>query len=352
MSYSITYVQTPNQEKPYVFTLNLDRIGFRDCEYYNCCIDIDKEQEYLLAVDQSMTSTGIAFASLDFSFVLVFTVVIGSKDLLAKESYVHEILEFIGQLLEGKTLKFLSIEAVPPSRWSRVNRELLPLKGAVEEGLTHFPSVARLALDNRFSFLPNVWKSTVYDKKDKRQGAFHNKKEIAKDIVKLYPKLSVYFEELQRTRGHDYDGFDAFGILLHTRVKCFTADWQPVNQGAKYQLGKFYVLFRYLTDEEVEDGLLLDPFSWWICQDFFDYKVWDSKESIYYNLVMAVNTNKLICMKCTNVKQILAFLIEFDVKYEQGKTLYLIVGKAGKNKLNDSQVEQLKQHGFFAKTYY
>ena len=67
MAYSITYIKTPYTEdkKGKVFTVRLDRIGFKKCEYYSHFIDIDPTQEYIFAIDQSLTSTGIAIASVD-----------------------------------------------------------------------------------------------------------------------------------------------------------------------------------------------------------------------------------------------------------------------------------------------
>ena len=43
MAYSITYIKTPYTEdkKGKVFTVRLDRIGFKKCEYYSHFIDID-----------------------------------------------------------------------------------------------------------------------------------------------------------------------------------------------------------------------------------------------------------------------------------------------------------------------
>ncbi len=355
MAYSITYIKTPymNEKKGKIFTVRLDRIGFKKCDYYSHYIDMDPEQEYLLAIDQSLSSTGIAIASLDFSFVAVFTIVIGTEDPFLKQKYVSTILDFISDMLRDKKLRFISLENVPPSEWSRVRHQLDPLKGAIEAGLDRIPAVQKLSVDYRFTIYPNTWKSTVYDKKEKRKGAFNNKSEIAKDIVKIYPDLEEYYFELQRTIGHDFDGFDAFGLLVHTRIKCFTPDWDLINTGGKYQLGKFHVLYAYLTDKEaIDDGILCKTLLPWATIGMLDARVWNTNTSIFNNLLMAANTNKVICMECKSVKQVLSFLIEFNVDYDKNRILYVIVGKEGKKLISPIVIKSLEKNNFYHKVFY
>lgn len=355
MAYSITYIKTPHTEdkKGKVFTVRLDRIGFKKCEYYSHFIDIDPTQEYIFAIDQSLTSTGIAIASVDFSFVAIFTVAIGTKDPFVKQKYVDTILEFIRDMLDGKKLRFVTLEAVPPSKYSRVRHQLDPLKGAVEAGLNKIQAVQELQEDYKFTIYPNTWKSTVYDKKEKRTGAFNNKSEIAKDIVKLYPDLDGYYAELQRTVGHDFDGFDAFGLLVHTRIKCFTPGWDLINTNAKYQLGKFHVLYAYLTDKEaIDDGILCKALLPWATIGMLDTRVWNINNSIFYNLLMAANTNKVICMECKSVKQVLSFLIEFNVDYDKERVLYIIVAKEGSKLLSSTIIKSLEKNNFYHKVFY
>ena len=355
MAYSITYIKTPytKQRSGTVFTVRLDRIGFKSCEYYSHFIDIDPEQEYILAIDQSLSSTGIAIASLDFSFLAVFTVVVGTGDTILKQKYISTILEFINNMVHDKKLRFLSLEAVPPSKWSRVRQKLDPLKGAIEAGLDKIPAIQKLPSDHKFTIYPNTWKSTFYDKKEKRNGAFNNKYEIAKDIVKLYPDLEMYFIELQKTVGHDFDGFDAFGILAHTRIKCFTPAWNLINTGEKYQLGRFHVLYTYLTDKEaIEDGILCRTLLPWATIGMLDTRVWNTDSSIFYNLLMAANTNKVICMECKSIKQILSFLIEFNIEYDRERVLYVIVAKEGGTLLSPTIIKKLEKNNFYHKVFY
>lgn len=355
MEYSITYIKTPSisDKSGDIFTARLDRIGFKKCDYYSHFIDIDPDQEYIFSIDQSLSSTGIAIASLDFSFIMVFTIIIDTEDTFLKQKYITTVLDFISNMLHDKKLRFRSLEAVPPSKWSRVRHQLDPLKGAIEAGLERIPAVQRLPIDHKFTIYPNVWKSTVYDKKDKRQGAFHNKSEIAKDIVKIYPDLDKYYKELQRTVGHDFDGFDAFGLLIHTRIKCFTPEWDLINTGGKYQLGKFHVLYTYLTDKEaIDEGILCRTLLPWAKIGMLDTRVWNENASIFYNLLMAANTNKVICMECRSTKQILSFLIEFNIAYDKERILYVIVAKEGKKLLSSTIIKSLEKINFYHKVFY
>lgn len=355
MAHSITFIKTPYDKtgESKIFTAALDRIGFVECDYYQYLIDIDPQQEYMLAVDQSLSSTGVALASIDFSFVAVFTIVNGINEILLNGNYIQSILEFIRNMLDGKRVKFRALESVPPSKYSRVRQKLDPLKGAIESGLDRIPAIQSLDKNYKFEVMPNVWKSAVYDKKGKGRGAFNNKQEIAQDIVKIYPELQPYFTKLYKLSGHDFDGFDAFGLLIYTRVKCFTPDWFLINKSGRYQLGKFHVLFCYLTYEEASVEMkLMKPLAYWAAHENLDSRIWNAEESIFYNLLMAANTNKVICMECTSIKQIIAFLIEFEVEYNKNKTLYVVVGKAIQKLITDNQAARLQREGFYLKTYF
>ncbi|GHU57851.1 hypothetical protein AGMMS49975_23940 [Clostridia bacterium] len=354
MAYAIVFVKTA--EGTNVFSTGLDRIGFKHDPYYNFVFDIDKDKRYMFAIDQSMTSTGICLATENLSFVFVATVAIATNDQVLRDKYLEDVIEFCRGMLEGVSLRFRTLEDVPPSKYSRVNILLPTLKGYIDRGLETIPAVRALGRDYKFCILPGTWKSTIYDKSDKRDGAFNNKREIARDLVKKYPAIQPYFEELVKQTGHDYDGMDAFGMTLHTRLKRFTPEWNLVNSAGKYQLGRFNVLFRYFDDSEEDDikEKLIIPLAPWIACDLLESRVWNDNASIFANLVMAANSNKVVVMECTNNKQILAALIEFDLTFDRASKLFVVVGKntAKLNLLSESRVQGLVEQGFCVKTYY
>ncbi|GHU77478.1 hypothetical protein FACS1894188_11830 [Clostridia bacterium] len=92
----------------------------------------------------------------------------------------------------------------------------------------------------------------------------------------------------------------------------------------------------------------------WIACDLLESRVWDDNASIFANLVMAANSNKVVVMECTNNKQILAALIEFDLTFDRASKLFVVVGKNTEklNLLSESRVQGLVEEGFCMKTYY
>ena len=355
-----TSTDNPNLPNVNVFTVNLSKIGFKKADYYSHVIDIDPGQEYMIGFDQSTSSTGIAFASKDFSFVLIATIICEGKSVYDKERYMSSMLEFVRNLLMGKSLVYVAVEDVPPAygRSYHTYKVLTELKGMLEYNLNQIPAVQAVPKAMRFSPLPQQWKSTVYDKKA-GAGRFNKKAEIARDIVKIQPHLQQYHDCLSKMKGHDYDGFDAFGIVVHVRIKHFNANWDIVNKNSKVQFGAFIVLFKYLYANDMFDEFL-SYFQQWVYKsdgcgsssNLVDAKIWEDNESIYANFVMAANSNKIVCMECTNVKMLLAYLVETGHTYDKDKKLYIAACKPRNELIRENLIPKFKKAGFYCKKYY
>lgn len=353
MALALCYIQTEMEDGPFstTFKSNINKIGFNEENpFYDYTIHLDENVEYMLAIDQSLKSTGISLVSGDFSFKLVMTVLVNGTDATSRNNYINNLLEFIKGMLVGLNLRFRTVEAVPPSKYRRTTMTLEQLKGALEYGLDQIPACSKLASDEKFAIYPASWKSTVYDKSEERaKGAFNDKYQIARDIVKKFPELSIYLEDLRRFKGHDYDGFDSFGLLFHTRTKCFAEDWSLENVGGKYQLGAIIVLMKYLYPEDIEDKVL----RYYVeraQKGLFDTRNWNTSASIEENFIIAANTNKLICMEVLSQKQEAAFLIEHGEEYDVNKILVAVVSKENKMKIGQNVRET--DTGFKVKRLY
>lgn len=374
MPFAVTYVQTstgdPENPKIDIFKVDIKRIGFSKNSYVSHLIDLDPEKEYMVAIDQSTSSTGIAIAEKDFSAVVVFTLVSESKSPYEKTMYIDILLEFIEQLLIGRKLLFLALEEVPPPNNGNLHtyKVLKELKDTIESKLKACPSYQALDADRKFSPYPQQWKSTIFDKKIKgMKGRFNIKSEIAKDIVKIYPFLGEYYTELTKTFGHDYDGFDAFGILTHIRVKHFNPDWGLMNRRSQTQRGTFFVLLKYLdTAEDPEEDTaifteqFLSHFRSWSAglnaegqpKDLVDVYDWSRDLPIYTNYTMAANSNKIVLMKVENPKLILAYIIMTGQKYDTNKCLWVAVSKEHKDLIRASHLPLFEEAGFFTRIYH
>ena len=190
-------------------------------------------------------------------------------------------------------------------------------------------------------------------------GAFNNKSEIAKDIVKKLPILRNYYDTLCNSKGHDFDGFDAIGIVCGIRAQYFTMDWDLINKQPMYQLGRICVIFRYVTPEQTtreslegpnpEKSLLwgLSPF---FSLDMVDTREWNSRYGIYQNYVMGANTNKIVLLECTDLRHLFAVLIESGVAYDENRTLICLIFK--KTLVTDSVFQALALGSILVKEYY
>jgi hypothetical protein len=204
--------------------------------------------------------------------------------------------------------------------------------------------------------MPNQWKSFVFDKKDRgpgRENAFRSKKEISRDIVKKMEVLEPYFLKLCESRGHDFDGMDAFGMILASRFIYLTPEWDLVNKSLGVQVGMFHVFFRYLEEEFVEGEVLEGHLLWglvdFVRHDLLDVREWNSNVGIYKNYVMAANTDKIIMMECVDARHILSVLIESRVEYDEKKQLFCFVCK---EKLVRGLINVVAENSVLVKTYY
>lgn len=379
MAYVCVYTQTPgpDPQSPVinVFTVDPKRIGFKqpDTEmvlagketYATHIIELDPEQDWMVTIDQSTSSTGIAITSRDFSSVIVMTVVCDSASPYAKEPFVEMVKEMLLNMLRNLNLIFVGLEEVPPNKGGRRTatfRVLLELKSNIKRTLLSLPQVAALQRQKLlFEIFPSSWKSTVYDKKT---GAshFNDKELIALDICKMFPNLREYFNEMKKLVNHDYDGFDAFGLLVHVRLKHYDPDWQQRNLTIRTQLGKYFVFLKYIEMTEEELNNFASPFLlWYQCPDseqpgefleLVTQRTWNDDRSIYENLTMAANTNMIVWMTCENPMLVLSYLIETGQTYDSNKALWLVVSKCNNTLIGEQHVKEIEAHGFYTKRYY
>lgn len=350
----VEYIVQEEEQKA-VFTTNTAEMGFDSGNtYYKYAFDLDREQSYMLSIDQSLKSTGISLVSEDFSFKLVMTVIKSSVD--DDIDYVNTLLDFLALMLEGLTLRFVCIEQLPPTKYQRVNIKLGPLLGAITSGLNRLPSIRALGKECFFKIYPNTWKSTVYRKDTTIKGKFNNKEEIAKDIIAKFPNLQIYFDLLKHFMGHDFmghdfDGFDSFGLLFHTRTKCFSEDWAMQNVGVRAQLGTVSCLFKYFDPEDF-DVEFAHYFSDKINEGSLVPRDWNEDVAITENFLIAANTNKYVVMHVLSDKLMAAHLIETGEPYDQNKRLFVLVSKETLMKLTEPQQATMTAVGFRCRKYY
>jgi hypothetical protein len=332
LAYAISFVGGKEME-PKIFTAELSRIGFSEADWYSYVFDLDKSRKYLIGIDQSANCTGVSLVTDNFDFIAVFTIPIDDKSASKFLRYIPLLEEFLIQMTMGLDVKYVVYENVPPIKYKN-QKILFEMKGIVESWIERVPALKAVESDFRFCPMPNQWKSFVFDKKDRgpgRENAFRSKVEISRDIVKKMNVLEPYFVKLCEMKGHDFDGMDAFGMVLASRFIYLTASWELVNKSVGVQLGMFHVFFKYVTAESVGvdvcEGHLLWGLTDFIRLDMFDVREWNAKESIYKNYVMAANTNKIIMMECVDARHILAVLIESGIDWEEGRLLYCFVCK-------------------------
>lgn len=346
----VQYLDEDGNSQSTSFISTTAELGFDSANsYYRYAVDLDSTQAYMLGIDQSLKSTGISLVSKDFSFQLVLTVMKSSIE--DDTDYVNTLLDFIGLMLVDVDLLFVSIEQLPPSKYNRVSLKLGPLLGAITSGLSRLPSVRALSKELIFKVYPQTWKSAVYIKEAGNPKKYTNKYEIAKDIVVKFPAMQCYLDQLVRYQGHDFDGFDSFGLLFYTRVKCFNENWDMQNVGVRAQLGTVVALIKYVCEASVEQDLIR-YFVEDIQKEIMVSREWNNDVSITENLIIAANMNKRICMEVTSNKFLAAHLIETGEIYDKDKRLFVIVAKEAKFKLSAPQEGVLRGLGFNIKRYY
>ena len=366
MAYSLTCIIEPNIE-PVITTNEISRIGFSSAPYYSVEIEFDKDREYILAIDQSPSCTGIALTTDNFDSIYAFTIFIDDKRSNRFDIYASTLKDFLIRMLQGVRLKYVAYEDVPPTKYK--NQDILhEMKGFVKSICLDIDSIKRVHPDHIFSPMPNTWKSFVHDKKDNgpgRTNSFRNKLEISRDITKKMPKMNNYFKALCSMKGHDFDGLEAFGIALACRFIYFSPEWELTNKKMTVQIGKICVVFKYLNGDQTSlnlDGKKLyeaeippDNLFWGIAAfgdpsiNRLSNRIWNPKYSIYENYIMAANTNQIIILECIETRHILSVLIESNVEYNRDLTLYCLVFKD--SIVSDSARSVISENSILVKEY-
>lgn len=124
--------------------------------------------------------------------------------------------------------------------------------------------------------------------------------------------------------GHKYDGFVAFGILFHVRLKHFTNDWgRTTYHDNQKQTGLLFIYMKYINNTLDAPKEFVDHFMD-CCRiadenvkimNKIDFRYWCKYLPIYTNYVMAANSNKIICMQVENAKLVIAYLMMTGQKY-------------------------------------
>lgn len=142
-------------------------------------------------------------------------------------------------------IRLVICEDPPPVKNKRyTSTVLLELRGRVSEWMEEIPEFTQATFK---SIYPQTWKSMIVDK-TKGTGRSNDKAMIAEDICDILPEFNQ-FRTVYASR--DYDGFDAFGILLGYRKYAYTEEGLPLICGKIEKRHTSFIGYRYVSANEL-----------------------------------------------------------------------------------------------------
>lgn len=205
-----------------------------------------------VSMDQSTKSTGIYITDQDINFHVIGDLTPGASE---RASFYRDMQIFVGNMLKGCEIDLFVTEQVPYIKGSSSSPYLQQLKGFINTWRAIMPSLAAMHSERFAEIHPGTWKKHVVNKK-KGKGRHKVKKQIAEDILDIYPELLPYFRTINSSS--DYDGFDAVGIMYGYLKDRDIGGSDQVNLvekvgGSKDYSGNIKVFYKLLTYDEIKE---------------------------------------------------------------------------------------------------
>lgn len=288
------------------------------------------DEPLILSLDLSTKSIGVALADFGMNALSVFTLIKVRGQ--STEDFLRSVGKFIKDLTYKKNLVTYALENVPFSKNKTVVRALSEVRASMKTVLDM--CVDTVPDEKVFDIYPQSWKSSVMDK-SKGTGRTTNKIEIASDICDKYRCLDEYFDRLASLSSsyvHDYDGFDAIGILYHVRYKLFNDEMLLVNNNSLtgVQWGRVSVLAYYGPNTEDVFAQVYADVMGVVGADLRSIREWNSDVTFVQNLIYASNSKKLCVMSVTDRQYMLDHCMRFGVTYSKSNILVLFVSSTSK----------------------
>ena len=174
-------------------------------------IDLDPTRNYMVALDQSTSCTGIAILREDGLERILLEI---KNNCGSKDDYYKELGFTLKILFKDKKVSILLNELPVSNPKKQFSGTVLKIfLGHLQEMISNIDSLARA---ERFEMYPQTWKKYVINKETAK--AYNQKVSeraklkycIAYDLCEIFPEFTSYRE---CHFNDDYDAFDALGIL-------------------------------------------------------------------------------------------------------------------------------------------
>lgn len=158
-----------------------------------------------IGVDQSTSCTGICCMDTEGTWLVMLD--LHRDQNLNRHEFTRDLKRLLSKIVKGLNIDLLVYERPAPKAMyaSRILEQLL---GVLEDWCYENEDMQNA---EKQSIYQQVWKSLVVDASKGHKGArMKDKREVASDIVDIYPMLGRYFSQYPFS---DFDSFDACGIL-------------------------------------------------------------------------------------------------------------------------------------------
>lgn len=212
-------------------------------------IALSQKYAYDIGIDQSTSCTGIAIRSLCGKVNVLIEM---RNDSFDKNSYYRSLKSLIKRLVKDQYIRMVVCEDPPYVKGKKYTSTiLLELRGKVEAWMEDIEELQKASFNSIF---PQSWKSLVLDK-SKGKHRSNDKACIAEDICDIIPAFNKYRKVYA---AKDYDGFDAFGVLLGYLRYAFTEEGVPLICGKVEKRHTSFVGYRYIPIVEANPDTIND----------------------------------------------------------------------------------------------
>lgn len=286
-------------------------------------INLDKNKTWNVGIDQSSSCTGITVISTDNELIGLFDLY-RDKNLDSAQFY-RELKFFLMAILDGQKVAHLVYEKpIPNAKFRSAQAVLLELKGKLTDWLYEIPALEGAKVD---SLLPQTWKSLVMNP-TKGKNRSKIKKEIASDIVDIYPCLCDYFNNYLFK---DYDSFDSCGIITGYLKYAYNELGMEQIHGSIEKTHNSLVLY-FQADKNLSFAeAIAEKFGVW-CQTDLVSKM----QFLAYNMRYDLNTNvRMASSSGGNIITLLPSSAELTLKWKYGidtsgsMNTYMVVYRKG-----------------------
>ena len=274
-------------------------------------IKLPKDKIFDIGIDQSSSCTGIAISSTDDDLNILIDV---RNDSFDKNTFYRELKGILYRLIADRKVRDITCEDPPPVKGKKyASTVLLELRGRLEAWIEE---IDELRNGNFDSIFPQTWKSLVVDK-SKGKNRSNIKECIADDICDIYPEFRKY-KNVYATK--DYDGFDAFGILLGHKRYAYTEDGIPLICGKVESRHTSFVGYRYVDVDEIKAGKVNDFLGKALTIFKPAYRMYNGRYNKYQNIRMATS-NRDCTYTIMPDKEFNVLRWQYDLEPKEGNVL-------------------------------